>query len=154
MAKKERSKRQGESARSQPATPGSQPEESGKLPAEQERGERTHDRLVFRPRVDIYETQTGLALAVDLPGVAPDGLEVTLENRVLTIYGRVDSDAPEGFSPIYRDYEIGDYERQFTLAGDFDVNGIKADLRDGVLNLAIPRAPQPEAKRIRVSPEG
>jgi hypothetical protein len=56
MAKKERSKRQGESTR-RPATSASQPEESGKLPAEQERGERTHDRLVFRPRVDIFETE-------------------------------------------------------------------------------------------------
>jgi HSP20 family protein len=153
MAKKDRSRRQGENTR-QPATSASQPEESGKLPAEQERGERTHDRLVFRPRVDIFETETGLALAIDLPGVAPDGLEVTLENRVLTIYGRVDSDAPEGFSPIYREYEIGDYERQFTLAGDFDAEGIKADLRDGVLNLAIPRAPQPEAKRMQLSSAG
>jgi HSP20 family protein len=154
MAKKERSKRQGESARSQPATTGGQPEESGKLPAEQERGERIHDRPVFRPRVDIYETENGLALAVDLPGVAPDGLEVTLENRVLSIYGRVDSDALEGFSPIYREYEVGDYERQFTLSGDFDVEGIKAELRDGVLNLAIPRAPKPEAKRIQLRSAG
>jgi HSP20 family protein len=154
MAKKERPKRQGKSTGSQPATTGSQSEESGKLPAEQERGERIHDRPVFRPRVDIYETENGLALAVDLPGVAPDGLEVTLENRVLSIYGRVDSDALEGFSPIYREYEVGDYERQFTLSGDFDVEGIKAELRDGVLNLAIPRAPKPEAKRIQLRSAG
>jgi HSP20 family molecular chaperone IbpA len=51
---------------------------------------------------------------------------------------------------VYREYEVGDFERQFTLSGDFNINGIEADLRDGMLQLAIPRAPEPEAKRIEV----
>ena len=82
--------------------------------------------------------------------LSPDGLEVTLEKRVLSIYGRVDEEAPEGYSMVYREYEVGDFERQFTLSGDFDINGIEADLKDGMLHLAIPRAPEPEAKRIEV----
>ena len=40
---------------------------------------------MFRPRVDIYETEEGLVLAADLPGVAPDGLDIRLERRILTI---------------------------------------------------------------------
>ncbi len=127
-----------------------QPENEAKLPAEQGAGERTHDRPMFVPRVDIYETETGLVVAADLPGVKPSGLEVTLEKRVLSIYGRVDEEAPEGYSPVYREYEVGDFERQFTLSGDFDVNGIEAEMKDGVLHLAIPRAPEPAAKRIEV----
>ena len=128
-----------------------QPENEAKLPAEQQgAGERTHDRPMFVPRVDIYETETGLVVAADLPGVKPGGLEVTLEKRVLSIYGRVDEEAPEGYSPVYREYEVGDFERQFTLSGDFDVNGIEAEMKDGVLHLAIPRAPEPAAKRIEV----
>jgi HSP20 family molecular chaperone IbpA len=105
---------------------------------------------MFLPRVDIYETQTGLVVAADLPGVKPDGLEVTLEKRVLSIYGRVDEEVPEGYSLVYREYEVGDFERQFTLSGDFDINGIEANLKDGMLYLAIPRAPEPEAKRIQI----
>ncbi len=121
-----------------------------KLRAEQETGERTHDRPVFRPRVDIYETEEGLVLAADLPGVAADGLDIRLERRVLTIYGRVSSTPPEGFSPVYREYEIGDFERHFTLSGDFNTDAIQADLSDGVLKISIPKAPEPQAKRIDV----
>jgi HSP20 family protein len=152
MAKQERTKAQDKSANKQQsqAVQADQPENEAKLPAEQGAGERTHDRPMFLPRVDIYENETGLVVAADLPGVNPDGLEVTLEKRVLSIYGRVDEEAPEGYSLVYREYEVGDFERQFTLSGDFDINGIEANLKDGMLHLAIPRAPEPEAKRIQI----
>ena len=152
MARQESTKAQDKDANKQQsqAVQANQPENEAKLPAEQGAGERTHDRPMFLPRVDIYETQTGLVVAADLPGVKPDGLEVTLEKRVLSIYGRVDEEVPEGYSLVYREYEVGDFERQFTLSGDFDINGIEANLKDGMLYLAIPRAPEPEAKRIQI----
>jgi HSP20 family molecular chaperone IbpA len=152
MAKQERTKAQDKDANTQQsqAAQANQPENETKLPAEQGAGERTHDRPMFLPWVDIYESETGLVIAADLPGVNPDGLEVTLDKRVMSIYGRVDEEAPEGYSMVYREYEVGDFERQFTLSGDFNINGIEADLRDGMLHLAIPRAPEPEAKRIEV----
>ena len=121
-----------------------------KLPAEPVEGERIHERAVFRPRVDIYETGSGLVLTADLPGVSPDGLDIRLEKRVLTIHARVDADTLESYSPVYREYEVGDFERSFTLSGDFDEDNIAADLKDGVLRLSIPRAPEPEARRIEV----
>ena len=152
MARQERTRAQDKDPKKQPsqAAQANQPENEAKLPAEQGAGERIHDRPVFLPRVDIYETETGLVVAADLPGVRPDGLEVTLEKRVLSIYGRVDEEVPEGYSLVYREYEVGDFERQFTLSGDFNINGVEADLKDGILHLAIPRAPEPEAKRIEV----
>jgi HSP20 family protein len=125
-------------------------EDQGKLPAQQEGGERTRERPVFRPRIDIYETDQGLVLAADLPGVKPQSLDVQLENRILTIHGRVEDDAPEGYGRLYQEYEIGDFERQFTLAGDFDAEKVTANLENGVLRLTIPRAPEPQARRIDV----
>jgi HSP20 family molecular chaperone IbpA len=152
MARQESTKAQDKDANKQQsqAVQADQPENEAKLPAQQGAGERTHDRPMFLPRVDIYETETGLVVAADLPGVRPDGLEVTLEKRVLSIYGRVDEEVPEGYSLVYREYEVGDFERQFTLSGDFNINGIEANLKDGMLHLAIPRAPEPEAKRIQI----
>ena len=151
MAKRETTKPGTKGESKQPAqTALSQPELEGKLSAEKEAGERTHEGPVFVPRVDIYETETGLAIIADLPGVSPEDLEVTLEKRVLSIYGRVEEDAPGGYSQAYREYEVGDFERQFTLSGDFDINGIEANLKYGVLHLAIPRAPEAAAKRIEV----
>lgn len=152
MAKGETTKAgtKGESKQQSQAALTSQPELEGKRSAEQDAGERTHERPVFIPRVDIYETEHGLVVVADLPGVSPEGLEVTLEKRVLSIYGRVEEDAPEGYSQAYREYAVGDFERQFTLSGDFDINGIEANLKLGVLHLALPRAPEAAAKRIEV----
>jgi HSP20 family molecular chaperone IbpA len=152
MAERETAKAgtKGESRQQSQAVQTSQPELEGKLSAEQDAGERTHERPVFVPRVDIYENETGLVVVADLPGVSPESLEVTLEKRVLSIYGRVEEDAPEGYSQAYREYEVGDFERQFTLSGDFDMNGIEANLKHGVLHLAIPRAQEAAAKRIEV----
>ena len=150
MAKRETTKAGTKSESKQQSLATSQPELEGKLSAEQEAGERTHERPVFVPRVDIYETESGLVVVADLPGVSPGGLEVTLEKRVLSIYGRVEEEAPKGYSQVYREYAVGDFERQFTLSGDFDINGIEANLKYGVLHLAIPRAPEAMAKRIEV----
>ena len=150
MAKREAPGAGTKGSKQSQATPASEPELEGKLPAEQDAGERTHEKLVFVPRVDIYETETGLVVVADLPGVGPEGLEVTVEQRVLSIYGRVEEDTPQGYSQAYREYDVGDFERQFTLSGDFDINGIEANMKDGVLHLAIPRAPEAATKRIEV----
>jgi HSP20 family molecular chaperone IbpA len=60
----------------------SEPNEQ-KTPVEQGQGEQTRLRLTFRPRVDIYETESGLMLLADVPGAKPDGLKITLDRRVL-----------------------------------------------------------------------
>ena len=74
--------------KSAPSQQGSEPQGTAepneqKVPVEQEGGERTRSRLTFRPRVDIYETESGLMLLADVPGAKPDGLKITLDRRVL-----------------------------------------------------------------------
>ncbi len=133
-----------------PAAEGSQGQAGRKTPAEPQGGERTRARRTFRPHVDIYETERGLVLLADVPGARPEGLEVTLERRVLTIRAEVEDRAPEGHSPVYQEYEVGDFECQFTLSGDFDQEKIEASLTDGVLTLTIPRAAQAGARKIEV----
>ena len=121
-----------------------------KLPAEGGAGERTHARPAFIPRVDIFDSDAGLVLVADIPGAGPGDLDITLERGQLTIRADVKEHAPEGMSALYREYEIGDWERSFTLSRDFDMEKIEADLQDGVLTVTLPRAPEPEAKRIQV----
>ena len=104
--------------------------------------------------MDIYETEQGLMLLADMPGAKPDGLDITLERRVLSIRADVEDHAPEGYSPVYQEYEVGDFECQFTLSGDFDAEHIEAKLVDGVLRLTIPRAPQAQARKIDVKAAG
>ena len=131
-----------------------QHEQSGKMPAEQVVGERTRSRRTFRPPVDIYETEQGLMLLADVPGATPEGLRITLERHVLNIWAEVEDHAPEGYSSIYREYEVGDFECQFTLSGDFDAEKIEASLTDGVLRLTIPRAAEAAPRTIKVKAVG
>jgi len=127
-----------------------QPEHEPKLPAEAQGGERTRSRRTFRPAVDIYEVETGLMLLADVPGATSEGVTITLERRVLSIHAQAAEHAPEGHSLVYQEYEVGDFECQFTLSGEFDADRIEANLTDGVLRLTIPKAPEAQARTIQI----
>ena len=121
-----------------------------KLPAGQQGGERTRSGRTFRPRVDIRETERGLVLLADVPGARPDGLTITLDRRALNVHAQVEDHAPQGYSPVYQEYQVGDFACDFTLSGDFDSDKIEASLTNGVLRLTIPRAEQAEARTIKI----
>jgi HSP20 family molecular chaperone IbpA len=126
-----------------------QPQEAGQQMAPAA-GERTRPRPVYTPRTDIYETDKGLVLVVDMPGVRSDNADLSLERNVLTIRGRIDDRPPQGFSPIYREYEPGDFERVFTLSEDVDAGAIEAQAKDGVFRLLLPKAGPAQTRRIQV----
>jgi HSP20 family molecular chaperone IbpA len=105
---------------------------------------------IFRAPTDIVETDTGVTLMLDMPGVSPEQVDVTLDNRVLTIRGRISSAKPEGLELAYTEYGEGDFERAFTLSEDFDPDRIEAEMRGGVLTVTLPRAPETQPKKIAV----
>ncbi len=116
--------------------------------------ERTRERPLYAPRVDIVETEDALEILADMPGVTKDSVEVTLEQRVLSIRGRADVSVPEGFAPLYLEYQPGDYERSFTLSDAVDPAGIEARVRGGVLHLRLPKAGPAKRQRIEVKAAG
>ena len=118
--------------------------------AEQGGAERTRSRAVSTPRVDIIESEQGLDILADMPGVTKDSVEVTLEQRVLTIRGRTEISLPEGLAPLHLEYEPGDYERSFTLSDAVDPNRITARVKGGVLALHLPKAEAAKRQRIEV----
>jgi HSP20 family protein len=125
--------------------------EAERVRAAQPQGtERTRARPLYAPRVDIVETEDALEVLADMPGVTRDGVEVTLEQRVLSIRGRADVSVPEGLAPLYLEYEPGDYERSFTLSDAVDPGGIEARVRGGVLHLRLPKAGPAKRQRIEV----
>ena len=89
-------------------------------------------------------------LVLEMPGVAPEDVEVTLEKRVLTVRGRGRNPQPENLRPAHLEYEPGDYERAFALSEDFDAERIEAVMRNGVLTLSLPRAAEAQPRTIRV----
>lgn len=105
---------------------------------------------LYRPLTDIVETEDGVELLVEMPGVSSNDVELDLERRVLTIKGHAQVTNPEGFSLGYSEYGEGDYERSFTLSEDLDGAGIEAEIKHGVLNVKLPRAQQAKPQRIAV----
>lgn len=112
--------------------------------------EATRIRSVYRPRADIYETDDKVVLSLEMPGVAPDDFDITLERRVLTIHGRTPEDRHDGYRQVYAEYDVGDYERAFTLSESIDPERIEAEHRDGVLTVMLPKAEPAKAKKIQV----
>lgn len=120
-------------------------EETAPEPAEGRR-----DTVVYRPRADIRETEGGVLLTLEMPGVGPDDVDIDLDRRVLTIRGRARMTAPEGYRLVYAEYGEGDYERTFTLSEEIDEARIQARMANGVLTLELPRAEAAKPKRISV----
>jgi HSP20 family molecular chaperone IbpA len=102
------------------------------------------------PRVDIYEVEKAYVLLADMPGVAPDGLDVEAERDTLIIRGRVERPSTP---PDYQEFELADYQRVFTLTEDLDTESITAALRDGVLRVEIPKSPLTQPRKIPVRTE-
>lgn len=111
--------------------------------------ESTSDKPMFSPVVDIWETETGLMLVADMPGVSSEELSLDLQDSSLTITGRV-SQPPEGRRMLMREYEVGNFYRQFSLADNIDQAGITAALKDGVLKLELPRVAPAQPRKIEI----
>nr|WP_313418621.1 Hsp20/alpha crystallin family protein [Brevundimonas diminuta] len=105
---------------------------------------------IYRPLTDICETDQGVSMMIEMPGVAAGAVEITLENRGLTIRGKVEPMWPENLELAYAEYSVGDFEKAFTLSEDFALDRIEAEMRGGVLTLTLPRAPEAQPKRIAV----
>jgi HSP20 family protein len=108
------------------------------------------ERFVCTPPIDIFDNGEGLVLRADLPGVSGDTLELQVQDNKLTLFGRVTQQAPEDAMLIHQEYRVGDYLRSFILSEDVDHERISAKLVNGVLEVTLPRAPQPEPRRIQV----
>lgn len=100
------------------------------------------------PPVDIYETEEGLVVKADLPGVAKENMDIRVENNLLTIRANAAHVAPG--DPIYREYELVNFFRQFELSEKVDQSKISADLNQGVLTLNLPKAEEAKPRKIDV----
>lgn len=104
----------------------------------------------FRPATDIFEKDDVVTVVIDMPGVTPDSVDVSVENRSLTVRGTIDAPAPEGYRRIYAEYAPGTFERAFSLPDTIDAGAIDATHRDGVLTLTLKKSEAAKPKQIKV----
>jgi HSP20 family protein len=113
--------------------------------------EATIPARAFMPVTDIFETEQALTVILEMPGVEKDGVDVRVENDVLTIEGSIDFSRYEGLQPVYTEYNIGNYARSFQLSSKIDQERISAELRDGVITLVLPKSEKAKPRKISVS---
>ena len=99
--------------------------------------------------MDIYETEYGLAVLADLPGVAKEDLNIRVEDSILTIQGKTTQQAPG--SMLHREYELVNYFRQFELSEKVAQARIGATLKHGVLTLDLLTAAEARPRQIQVN---
>jgi HSP20 family protein len=115
--------------------------------------ERSRNRKVYVPKVDIYETKDATILIADMPGVDEKSVDVTLEKNVLTITGTVEPDVYPAHSLVYAEYDIGDYQRAFTISDEVAREKIQAVVKQGALRLTLPKAEPVRARKITIKGE-
>ena len=112
--------------------------------------ERTRNRRVYSPDVDILEQKDAIVLLADMPGTDDKSVTITLDKNVLTLSGTVEPESFKGYTLKYAEYGIGDYQRSFTLSNMINQDKIEASVKDGVLRLILPKAEAAKARKIEV----
>jgi HSP20 family protein len=100
------------------------------------------------PPVDIYETDNALAVIVDLPGVHKDGVDIRVDQDILTIKGKIRYQPPKNL--IRGEFGLLDFFRQFQLSDEVDQGKITAESKNGVLTIALPKAEKARPRQIEV----
>jgi HSP20 family molecular chaperone IbpA len=111
------------------------------------------ERFLFTPPIDIYETDEGLVLQADLPGVSIQTIELQVQDNKLTLFGRVKLVVPADTRTIHQEYAIGDFLRSFILSDEVDYEHISATMSNGVLKVVLPKAAKTKPRRIDVNVE-
>ena len=105
---------------------------------------------VYAPNTDIYETEDAIIVVADMPGVDEKHVEVQLENDVLTLMGQSTPEDNPHLESLYRGYSTADYQRSFALSEDIERENIKAKIKDGVLQVTLPKTKKNRTMEIPV----
>ncbi|MEI6205674.1 MAG: Hsp20/alpha crystallin family protein [Desulfuromonadales bacterium] len=114
----------------------------------QTREETRSNEKYIRPAVNIIETEDGLVLTADIPGSTKENLNVSVEKGILTICAPAQHSLPG--SSAYREFELANYYRQFTIPESLEHEKAKAEYLNGILTLRVPKAEIVKPKRIEV----
>jgi HSP20 family protein len=111
-------------------------------------------RPVFVPDVDLRETQDAYLLEADLPGFKQEDIEITITGDRLTINGRREPPKEEDRQYLLRERPAGEFVRTFVLPTGTDPDAVRAEVKDGVLMVTIPKRPEVRPRKILLGKAG
>lgn len=105
---------------------------------------------IFSPRVDVIELDESYQLVAELPGISKENISVTVEDTVLAIEASNETDEKLPGKALRTERRLGKFVRSYNLGQDIEQTEIKADFKDGLLTLTVPKAKQPEIKQHKI----
>ncbi len=113
--------------------------------------ESTEENSSWMPIVDISENDSGFEINAELPCVAQEDVQVSVTDNLLTIKGEKNQKQETENKSYHRvERQYGTFQRSFTLPKHVDIGNIKADYKDGILTLTIPKAEAAKPKEIQI----
>jgi HSP20 family protein len=117
-----------------------------------EHGDAVAELSDWAPAVDIKEEDNRFLIRADVPGVAAGDIEVTMDSGTLSLQGRRETTSEEEKDGLRRVERVsGRFYRRFALPDTADAEGIKADCKDGVLEISIPKQAKSQPRRIQIT---
>lgn len=102
------------------------------------------------PFYRIHENEDSYELHVFLPGVSKEGLDLSLEKGEIALFARRDWKKPEGWTPLYREIRNADFALTLRHDNTFNSEGVRAELKDGVLRVTLPKTESVKPRKIQV----
>lgn len=104
--------------------------------------------------IDVWQTDDGFHVCLDLPGVDPDSVDITTERNTLTIKAERRAEYEDGQNVLIAERPQGTFTRQLQLGDTVDTENIQASYSDGVLHLTLPMTQAAQPRRVQVRTEG
>jgi len=105
----------------------------------------------WAPRIDAFDRETELVIRVEIPGVKPEDVDITMEDRTLTISGKrqfEETTEPTGYHR--REIFTGEFKRTLVLPEGLNAEEITAKAEDGMLSVILPRRPEVLPRKVKV----
>ena len=105
----------------------------------------------WRPRVDVYDQDGTAVIQAELPGVKKEDIDIDVRGNVLTLRGRREAESEVDDNDYYRKERFfGSFQRAFTLPEAVEPESVKADFKDGVLKVTVPKPEEAEVRKIQI----
>ena len=105
----------------------------------------------IRPPVDVFENANGITLRADLPGVSNEQLDLQIDKDTLKIDAEMALTMPDSLQPLHAEVRTTRYQRSFALSPELDVDAVEARLKDGVLEVRLPKRSEHQPRKITVN---
>jgi HSP20 family protein len=102
------------------------------------------------PPINVFQQGEDILAIIELPGVEKDSLQVQAQENTIRVSGKKAISYPEGASVHRRERTFGEFDRTLSLPVQLDPNGIKAEYRDGILALHLPRSERDKPRTIKI----